>query len=157
MKAFRAAIVVPAAMTLALLSASQAAAQGGANCTISTTSVAFGQYDVFSSSDVNSTGTVTIRCNAAAKPVAVTLSQGQSGTYANRSLIKSGETLMYNLFLDAACTTVWGDSTAGTQYYYNADPPNNTNVVVTVYGRISALQDVSAGAYTDTIIATVYF
>jgi spore coat protein U-like protein len=30
-------------------------------------------------------------------------------------------------------------------------------VDATVYGRIPALQDVSAGAYTDTVVVTVNF
>jgi spore coat protein U-like protein len=57
--------------------------------------------------------------------------------------------------MDAGCSAVWGDGSAGTQRYFNADPPNNTNIVLTIYGRIPPLQDVSAGAYSDTITATI--
>jgi len=155
MTALRVAFVAPAALALMLVFAPNAAAQAGNSCTISTTSVAFGSYDVFSGADVNTTGTVTINCGSAVRDLTVTLSKGQSGTYSNRTLVKGAETLAYNLFRDAACTSVWGDGTAGTQTYFNADPPNNTNVVLTIYGRITALQDVSAGAYSDTITATI--
>jgi len=155
MTALRVAVVVPVALALVLIFAPNAAAQAGNTCTISTTSVAFGSYDVFSGADVNTTGSVTINCGSAVRNLTVSLSQGSSGTYANRTLVKGGETLAYNLFTDAACTSVWGDGTPGTQTYFNADPPNNTNVVLTIYGRITALQDVSAGAYSDTITATI--
>ena len=151
----RIAFFVPATVIVALLSTAPAAAQGGNTCTISTTSVAFGTYDVFGSGDVNSTGSVTINCGSAVRDLTVTLSTGASGTYASRTMVKSGEALAYNLYRDAACTSVWGDGTAGTQTYFNADPPNNTNVVLTIYGRIPALQDVSAGGYSDTIVATI--
>ncbi len=67
------------------------------------------------------------------------------------------EGLNYNLYLDAARTTIWGDGTGGTQVYSNANPPNNTNVTVTIYGRIPASQDVSAGSYTNTVTATINF
>ena len=155
MTALRTAITVSGAVMLSMLCSAPAAAQAGNSCTISTTSVAFGTYDVFGGADVNSTGSVTINCGAAVRDLIVTLSKGQSGTYASRTMVKSGETLSYNLYTDAACTSVWGDGTAGTQTYFNADPPNNTNIVLTIYGRIPALQDVSAGGYSDTITATI--
>lgn len=128
-----------------------------ANCTISTTAVAFGTYDVFGASPVDSTGAVTYRCNAAARNIRVTLSRGQSATFTPRTMLKTGEALTYNLYMDAARTTIWGDGTGGTQFYSKANPANNTNIVLTIYGRITAAQDISAGSYTDTIAATINF
>jgi spore coat protein U-like protein len=154
MRGVRVALIVSGAVLLCLLCSSPAMAQGNV-CTISTTSVAFGSYDVFSGANVDSTGTVTINCGSSVRNLTVSLSKGASGTYANRTMVKSGENLAYNLYTNAACTIVWGDGTAGTQTYFNADPPNSTNVVLTIYGRITALQDVSAGAYSDTITATI--
>ena len=70
---------------------------------------------------------------------------------------KGAETLTYNLFRDAAFTTVWGDGSGTTGQYQIGNPPNNTDVPLTVYGRVPALQDVSAGSYSDTVIATINF
>jgi spore coat protein U-like protein len=67
------------------------------------------------------------------------------------------DALSYNLHRTAARSTIWGDSTGGTQKYTRASPPDDTNVVLTIYGRITALQDVSAGGYADTITAIVNF
>jgi spore coat protein U-like protein len=128
-----------------------------ANCSIATTSIAFGNYDVFSASPTDTTGSVSFTCNATAS-IAITLSKGSSPTFSRRRLNgPPPDTLNYNLYLDVARTTVWGDGTASTATYTNTNPPVNTQVVVTIYGRIPAGQDVSAGTYTDTITATINF
>jgi spore coat protein U-like protein len=138
-----------------VLSASEAHAAPA--CTISATSVNFGSYNVFTGSTTDSTGTITINCNGSAHNITVTLSQGSSSTFNPRTMIKGGETLSYNLYRDAARTTIWGDGTGGTSTYTNANPPNNADISLTVYGRVPAGQDVSAGAYSDTVAAVINF
>ena len=113
MSGSRVALITSGVVILSVLCSSPAAAQGN-SCTISTTSVAFGSYDVFSGANVDSTGTVTINCGSSVRNLTVSLSKGASGTYANRTMVKSGENLAYNLYTNAACTIVWGDGTAGT-------------------------------------------
>jgi spore coat protein U-like protein len=135
--------------------ASEAFAQ--ASCTISATSVNFGSYNVFNGTALNSTGRITYRCNASAANVSISLSKGASSTYNPRTLRKGAEPLNYNLYRNAARTNIWGDGTGGTSVYTRADPPNNSNVNVTIYGRIPAGQDVSAGSFSDTIAATINF
>lgn len=133
------------------------AGRAEAACTISTTAVSFGPYNVFNASATTSTGTVTYRCGNADHNITITISTGSSGTFANRTMKKGSENLTYNLFRDAAFTTVWGDGSGTTGQYSNGNPPNNTDVPLTLYGRVPALQDVSAGSYSDTVIATVNF
>ncbi len=128
----------------------------GANCTISTTAVSFGTYNVFATSPLDSTGSVTYNCGGKAS-ITVSLSNGGAATYNPRRMLKGGEALDYNLYLDASRTTIWGDGTGGTQIYSNPIVPNNTNITVTIYGRIPAGQDVSAGSYSNIITATVNF
>ena len=139
-----------------LLCASNAWAQA-ASCTISVTSVAFGNYNVFTTTADDSTGTITYRCNAQAANISIALSDGSSTTFSPRTLRKGSEVLQYNLYRNAARTAVWGDGTGGTSVYTNANPPNNSNVTLTIYGRIPAQQDVSAGAYSDTVSAVINF
>jgi spore coat protein U-like protein len=139
-----------------LLSATGVFAQAP-SCTISVTAVAFGNYNVFTTTADDSTGTITYRCNATAFNISITLSDGSSSTFSPRTLRKGSETLNYNLYTNAARTTIWGDGTGGTSFYTRANPPNNSNVNVQVYGRIPALQDVSAGNYTDTVLAVINF
>lgn len=126
-------------------------------CSISTTPVAFGNYSVFTATDTDSTGTVTYKCNASINAATVTLSKGVSSTYSPRTLLKGAEALNYNLYRNAARTQIAGDGTAGTFLLFNGNPPNNVIQNLTVYGRIPAQQDVSAGPYTDTVVATINF
>jgi len=124
-----------------------------------TAPVAFGAYDVFSGTPDDANGSVTYRCTAVGGAAAtIDLSAGSSGTYSPRRMTRAGvETLDYNLYLDATRTQIWGNATGGTFRYGPTVPPNNTNVLVNIYGRIPAGQDKSAGTYSDTIVATINF
>jgi spore coat protein U-like protein len=133
------------------------AANVDAACTISASGVSFGSYDVFVPAPTDSTGTVVYRCGNTDKDVRITLTTGSSGTFVARTLRKTSDQVVYNLFREAARTTVWGDGTGSTGYYFDRNPPNNQDVVVTVYGRIPALQDAAAGSYTDAVIVQVDF
>ena len=138
-----------------LLGTSSAFAQA-ASCTISVTSVAFGSYNVFTTTSDDSTGTVSYTCNSTAANISISLSRGSSSSFSPRTLRKGSEVLNYNLYRNAARTNIWGDGTSGTSVYSRPNPPNN-GVNVTIYGRIPALQDVSAGNYSDTISAVINF
>jgi spore coat protein U-like protein len=148
-------LILACATALCLFSASNAFAQ--ASCTISTTSVNFGNYNVFGGSDTDSTGTITLNCNNLAHNISVTLGKGASSSYNPRTMKKGAESLNYNLFRDAARTSIWGDGSGGTSTYIDNNPPNSTNINLTVYGRVPAGQDVSAGGYSDTVAAVINF
>jgi len=90
--------------------------------------------------------------------ITIDLSKGSAPSYFPRQMRKGAETMSYNLYLDAARVSGWGDGTGGTSRYGPMFPPLlGSPVTVTVYGRIPASQNVSAGAYTDTITATINF
>jgi spore coat protein U-like protein len=138
-----------------MLAATPGQAQTANTCTISVTGVAFGNYNVFAASPVDSTGSVSFACGVNVRNIQVSLSRGQSSSFNPRTMTRSGENLTYNLYRNAARTNIWGDGTAGTTQYTIANPANNTTR--TIYGRIPAAQDVSAGAYADTVTATINF
>jgi spore coat protein U-like protein len=132
-----------------------AEAQLGLNCTISTTPVAFGDYNVLSATPNTTTGTVTYQCTLGVN-IIVTLSRGSSATFAPRTMKNGSEVLNYNLYREAAFQTIWGDGTGGTQTYTAAATvlfPTN----VTVYAQLPAGQDVAAGGYSDAVVATIIF
>lgn len=134
-------------------------AQAAVNCRINTVAVAFGSYDVFSSSVLTSVGNVNIRCvgiGRGTSPVSVSLSPGNSGSFQPRKMLMGSETLNYNLYLDPGGSQIWGDGTGGTQMF-SATSFNNQTMNLPIFGRMPAGQDVSVGIYTDTIIATVNF
>jgi spore coat protein U-like protein len=149
--------ILALAVLAGVLHGSEASAQPSPSCTISATSVSFGNYNVFDGAAVASTGTITYACNSRATNITISLSKGASSSYNPRMMVKGAETLAYNLFTDAAQTSVWGDGTAGTSVYSRTNPPNNTNVNVTVYGQIPPGQDISAGTFSDTVSATINF
>lgn len=133
-----------------------------ASCTIATAALAFGNYDPVvanATADLDGTGTVTVTCTTGSGAT-ITLAQGanaDTGSTAAAPLrrLLNGTTnyLNYSLFSDTTRTAVWGDdatvdvATTGTGA---ADAH-------TVYGRIPAGQNQPAGAYADTVVATVTF
>ena len=142
-------------LTIVALVLCAGARQAEAACTLSATAVAFGSYDVFQAGPTDSTGTITYRCNNNDHNVRIAISAG-SGTFANRTLKRVTENMLYNLFY-GGFSVVWGDGTGGTTTYFENNPPNGKDVVLTVYGRIAAGQDVSVGSYTDTVVVTLEY
>lgn len=131
-----------------------------ASCTISSISgVSFGGYNIFSAVPLDSVGSITYRCDdvGVADTILIQLSRGNASSYAPRTLLQGSYELDYNLYLDAARTTIWGDGTDGSSQYGPVNPPNATQTTVNVYGRIPAGQNARAGAYSDTVIVTFVF
>jgi spore coat protein U-like protein len=152
------------AMRLTLLGASVAGsalmsqvALADPSCRFNTvTAVSFGPYDVFATvPNNNGVGSLAIRCTEGGGPsFTVTLSAGQSNSYAAR-VMKSGANLLnYNLYTSPARTTVWGDGTGGSSIL--AATANSTTTL-SVFGQIPARQDATVGTYADSITATVTF
>jgi spore coat protein U-like protein len=151
---FSAVTVACPVLALLLLAAGEARAD---QCSISTTSVSFGTYNVFSSAPTDSTGSVTYRCNGNTTGLWISLTRGQSPSFSPRTLRKGSEELGYNLYLDAARTTVWGDGSGGTQTGFDLSSEKKADVTLPIYGRIPAGQDVAAGNYTDSISVVINF
>jgi spore coat protein U-like protein len=133
------------------------AARANAACSFAATGVAFGVYDVFSPAPGDSTGTITYRCDPPDKNITISIDGGANGTVANRELRNGTERLSYNLYLDAARSTVWGDGTSGTTTYFIKNPVPNRDTTLTIHGRIPAGQDVGVGTYVDTAVVVVNF
>ena len=68
-----------------------------------------------------------------------------------------GNSLSYNLYLNAARTTIWGDGSGGTSVHGPVAAPLLGSVTVNVFGRITARQNVGVGAYSDVIVATINY
>ncbi|MBI1873419.1 MAG: spore coat protein U domain-containing protein [Acidobacteria bacterium] len=132
-----------------------AASHVEAACTVSTGGIGFGSYDVFSGSPVDSTGIISFSCDKKSD-ITITLNTGGSGTFSPRRM-SGPDSLDYNLYLDAARSTIWGDGTSGTGTYSQTNVPKNTTLTVTVYGRVPNGQDVSAGSYGDSVTVTILF
>jgi spore coat protein U-like protein len=125
-----------------------------AGCTVSTTGLNFGNYDVFGTLNDDVTGTINVNCPSGI-PYAIWLSSGTSGTYSSRSMTSGPNILTYNLFTDPTRLTIWGDGSAGTGTFSGSG--TGSNIGTPVYGRIPAGQNAVVGTYNDVITVTVTF
>lgn len=127
-------------------------------CTFSVVSgVGFGTYDVFNALPTTANGSITYQCAGlpvAGKVVTLLLSRGAAPTYTPRFMVNGAQHLQYNLYLDAAFSKIWGNGT-GTTSIYSATTLNGVPTLVTIFGRITAGQDLTAGIYKDTITVTM--
>jgi spore coat protein U-like protein len=152
-----AAATVGALVVLTSASSVQAQLLG---CTISASPVSFGTYDVFDASARDGTGSIEYSCLLSLSlSVRISLDAGSGGSFASRRMVAgTGDTAAYNLYLDAARSTVWGDGTAGTS---TARLSVLALVLAAgampVYGRMPPKQDLRVGSYSDGIVATISF
>jgi spore coat protein U-like protein len=146
---------VSAATATANLSATASVAN---NCTISTGTVDFGSYDpivAHASGNLDANGTVTITCTKGAMTT-IGLNLGANASGSTRRMTDGSSNYMtYELYQEVGRTTVWGNSGGGL--LTPAAAPSSAPHAYTVYGRVTAAQDVPAGSYSDTVVATVTF
>jgi spore coat protein U-like protein len=129
-----------------------------AACSLSSTSMVFGTYDVLVTTPLDTTGSIVYRCTQRDHNIMITLDRGGGTSFATRRMMNGAEQLFYNLYLDAARTVIWGDGSGGTQAFFTRNPQgNNQDLTIAIFGRIPARQDRGIGTYTDTIIVTLNF
>lgn len=133
-----------------------------AACILVTTNFVFGPYSPASFAPLDATGNIGVSCDGiAGQSISYTLAfnAGSSGSFVSRKMIYGPYALNYNLYLNAAHTTVWGDGNVGTGILSDSYAPiAGSNVRnYTVYGRISGGQSVPPGAYNDTLVVTLTY
>lgn len=132
-------------------------------CEVAATGVNFGTYDPLNASDTEATGNVAVTCRVVLLGLVVTyeveLNTGGSGTYFPREMTSGTSTLEYQLYIDSARNTVWGDGTGATDTWsFGSLIQVGTHTEnFPVYGTIPSGQMVAAGSYSDTITVTVIY
>jgi spore coat protein U-like protein len=127
-------------------------------CTITTSPVAFGPYDPVvanAATDLTASGSVNVACT---KGAAATIDLGNGGAFSggSRRMGSGTDFLNYALYKDALRSQVWGSGLAGgTTAAYTALTKAST--AVTVYGTVPQAQDVTVGAYSDVVLATINY
>jgi len=138
-----------AAVCLALFAAS--AARAAPSCkSITVTALAFGNYDVYSAAPTDSAGTIGYSCPPPTVP-SITIDAGLAFANGTRRMTLSTGTdwLAYEIYADAARTVVWSSTPIAV--------PAGNGASVPFYARAFAQQDVSVGAYSDTLVVTFNF
>jgi spore coat protein U-like protein len=158
---------IAAGVLLAMAGAAQAATKTSSfnvtasvakNCIINTANLNLGVFD--GTSDLTASSNILVRCtNLTAYSVA--LSPG-SGVFGNRTMVSGTNSLIYNLYTDNTYGTVWGDGTGTTSVVSGAGSGMGIagEKTHTVFGRLLASANaggVDAGAYSDTITATITY
>jgi spore coat protein U-like protein len=132
-----------------------------ANCTITANALNFGAYDPIvanAAAPLNGNTTINVVCTNGS-PATVTMDQGLTpagGSTAAaplRQMASGGNFLGYFLYQDNANTIVWGN-TPGTGEAYTG---TGVSTSVNVFGQVPAGQNVPAGSYGDTVVATITF
>jgi spore coat protein U-like protein len=138
-------------------------------CTITTAPVAFGAYDPIVTNNtavLNGTGGVTVTCTKGASGVWVGLAAGGNSANAvgtTRAMNTGTNYLSYELYKDSGRSLVWGNTTAsgasgtGQTVTFSSGAGLTNPATMTVYGQVPAGQNVPAGSYGDTVVATVNY
>jgi spore coat protein U-like protein len=166
------AVICASAIALA-----QRAAEAAPSCQFSTATIAFGSYNVYTTSATAITGTISGVCTSGAssttRPI-IKLGTGLHGTFAARKMLCgsgtcstagfSTDTLQYNLYTTAAHSTVWGDGTGVTASVQLATSccGNNVPWSTSIFGLMPAaiagsINDSAVGVYGDTVVVTMTF
>ncbi len=131
-------------------------------CSLTTNNLAFGVYTPANVTPLDLMGTISVSCDGVAgQTISYTLAfnTGNSGSFISRKMIYGSYALNYNLYLNAAYTSIWGDGNVGTviltESYAAVAGGNVRNY--TIYGRIPGSQIVPPGNYADTLIATLTY
>ena len=124
-----------------------------ASCSVVGGTLAFGNYDPIAAGPTDGSLQISVRCtrNTTAE---IGLALGSNASGAVRRMTNGADFLSYELFKDPARTIVWGNAGTDRVQYVAA---NNAFANFTVQGRVSALQDVPVGGFTDTVTITVTF
>jgi spore coat protein U-like protein len=128
-------------------------------CSVAANPLGFGNYTPGSGA-LSANTTVNVKCTKGTT-FSVALNGGTTtgGTIGQRLMSNGTDTLQYNLYTTAGFATVFGDGTTG------ATMPGTgtgvaTAVAMTVFGSLpdnATNQNVSTGAYSDTINVTVTY
>ncbi|HZG19215.1 MAG TPA: spore coat U domain-containing protein [Herbaspirillum sp.] len=132
-------------------------------CSSASNPVAFGLYDPQSSAHLDNTGSITVTCQATVSLLigySVKLSAGSSGAYSQRKMLSGTNSLNYQVYTDAARTSIWGDGSSSTGFIADGYLLQVLTPVVrtyTVYGRVPGSQNVKAGSYLDTLTVLITY
>jgi len=123
-----------------------------ANCSLNVQGVNFGNYDVFNSQSLESTGNIDVSCNSQKTNYTLMLSAGV-GSYNQRKMIYGSYALNYNLYTSSNLSAIWGDGSVGTSLVSGSGSFRS----FVIYGRVFAQQNIYVGQYNDYITVTVSF
>ena len=132
-----------------------AMAQEPNQCRLNVTPVRFGDYNPLARGDARGNGIISYSCSTS-MPISIAIEHGNGAV--ERRMAKGAVPLEYNLYLDAACTVIWGDGSAGSQLYRDPTPRPDTDITVPVYACIRGGQrQAGVGVYNASLTVTIHY
>lgn len=138
---------------IALVAAPRVASAASDSCSISGATMAFGTYQVFQATPLQSMTQLIVTCTRG-KTLKIMMDASEvSGSYMQRQMkrVNGTDLLSYNLYRDASRVDVWGPKGSSKEHFKDVGTYNQ----IVVYGSIPAGQDVAAGEYLDTVVVTI--
>ncbi|MDR3532446.1 MAG: spore coat U domain-containing protein [Rhodopila sp.] len=134
-------------------------AESWAQCSVGVGApVSFGTYLPLAAIRQTSVGSLTVGCSSFTGSYTISFDVGlySGGSFSNRRMSSGSDDLLYQLYTDAAYTTVWGDGSGGT-VTVSGSCVGTCSASYNVYGQVPARQPASPGTYTDAITVTISF
>ena len=141
------------ALALTATTTFQVQASVNALCSVSAVNLTFPAVDPLSSQTDGAT-TVTVNCTKNS-PYTVGLDAGVTtgATIAQRKMANGADIMNYNLYTDAARSTIWGNSAVAPTWVSGTGLGMQSPQVLNVYGRVASGQtNLAVGTYTETTI-----
>ena len=127
-----------------------------AECSVGEGSLAFGSLLGFASTaTLNSSGAFSITCTTSA-PFTLALDKGLGQSISSRFMTLSGgsATIRYQIYQDAAHSTIFGDGTTGSA---RGGVGTGTAQLIDLFGQIPSQNISAVGSYSDSISVTTVF
>ena len=151
-------VAIPSALAATATGSLNVSATVLSTCVVSATPVVFGNY---TTSQVDTTGTITVTCtlDVSTYNVALGAGTGTGATTSDRKLTSAAtNTLNYALFRDTGRTMNWGEAPGVDTVASTANTSGSGAVkTFTAYGRLAANQTSAADNYQDNVVITVNF
>ena len=127
-------------------------------CTITAQPLAFGNYDPVQAhytAPLDGQTTLTVACTKGTA-VSIAMDNGTNAQGTTRRMTSGAASFLgYEVYKDSSRSEVWGAT--GTGLFNGGVAPSRDPRQFTVYGRVTGGQDVSEGAFQDTVLVTVQF
>jgi spore coat protein U-like protein len=133
----------------------QVKARVDAVCSVSASDLDFGTYTSASGTATQGTTILKATCTPATTyNIGLNAGTSSGATVQSRKMTSGTNTLGYQLYSDSGRQIVWGE-TSGTDTV--AGTGTGLPIDHTVYGSITAAQNIAAGDYSDTITVRIYY
>ena len=116
----------------------------------------FGTLAVAGGGPFDAATTLAWRCTSGSAST-ISIGPGISGDQLARTMVSGGNTLAYNLYIDATFGTIWGDGVAPTATVGITPLGMGTAGNTVVNGRVLLADALAApvGTYTDNVLVTI--